>query len=498
MGEDIEEKSDEERVGEAVVEEEEIEGGEDGVNGVGQEVSMDDGVQEVEGDGSMEVEDAVQEDEIVEATEEEMEVQERLRAHVSVSIEDSLGSHHDLEAEEEYAQGLYPEAEEGGMSSNLDESTEEMSLDQVADALHGPGVTYDIPILNLSSNRERGHRDVLQQEHHGRALTDRPSMRRSEWDDDDDDDDDDEDQVWGSSERRTGRDGRGGLVGLGRSALGRHDFSGGSMTAEKRSAAWQRPIVGFDVRPSVGQKVIGRVGHPEVRYGIGTIMSVSKDGGISTVRWEAERGNMREPMQYPSGSFGQYSLELCAPPDLMVGGRYVPSDNPVMFPNKKWLSLSKARINSKATNSQAGDSKAAGDASWADSTVRAQPIAQAASIPALQRNMSIVSSSSKAVPVSLDSVPPIKSESLRLEEERHIIYSLFVRFAAGMTRKRFNGYDPRSLVKQKIESMNLSELLLVLEVLHPRSIPPYLPRMTNLFLGQVIGFSPFSPSPRNP
>lgn len=269
------------------------------------------------------------------------------------------------------------------------------------------------------------------------------------------------------------------------------------MTAEKRSAAWQRPIVGFDVRPSVGQKVIGRVGHPEVRYGIGTIMSVSKDGGICTVRWEAERGNMREPMQYPSGSFGQYSLELCAPPDLMVGGRYVPSDNPVMFPNKKWLSLSKARINSKATDSQAGDSKAAGDASWADSTVRTQPRAQAARIPAMQRNMSSVSSSSKAR-VSLDSVHPIKSESLRLEEERHIIYSLFVRFAAGMTRKRFHGYDPRSLVKQKIESMNLSELLLVLEVLHPRSIPPYLPHMMNLFLGQVIGFSPFSPPLESP
>lgn len=239
------------------------------------------------------------------------------------------------------------------------------------------------------------------------------------------------------------------------------------MTADKRSAAWQRPIVGFDVRPAVGQRVIGRVGHPEVRYGIGTIMAVSKDGGISTVRWEAERGNMREPMQYPSGSFGQYSLELCAPPDLMVGGRYVPSNNPIMFPNKKKLTLSKASI-----NRQAGDSKAAGDASWADSTVRTQPRAQAASIPPMQRSVSELSSSKARV--SVDSVPRIKSESLRLEEERHIIYSLFVRFAAGMTRKRFHGYDPRSLVKQKIESMNLSELLLVLEVIHA-PLPPFCP-----------------------
>lgn len=438
MGEDIEDV-DRLRVAEAVVEEV----GEDGVKGV-------------ERDGSMEVEDDVQDDEVVEATEEEEEVQKRLRAHASVAIEESFGSQLDLDTEEE-VEGFYSEEEEG-LSSFVEDSTEDISLDQIAEALHGPGARYDIPVLNLAGNRGRGHRQGLQQELHGRALTDRPSMRRSEWGVDEEDEEYDDDG--GSSERGWAQGG------LGRGGRGRHDRIQASVAAERRSAAWQRPIVGFDVRPAVGQKVIGRVGRPEVRFGIGTIMAVSKDGGMSSVRWDVELGNMREPMQYPSGSFGQYSLELCAPQDLMVGGRYVPSDNPVMFSNRH-DGKKKVAAPQASKHSQAGEGwTAAGNASWVDSTVRTQATAEGANFPAMQRTISGVSSKRRG---SAYVVTPRKPNTLRLEEERHILFSIFVRFAAGMTRKRFHGYDPRSLVKQKVESMNLDELLLVLEVGHPQS-----------------------------
>lgn len=319
--------------------------------------------------------------------------------------------------------------EETGASEELD-----MSLDQIAEVLHGPGATYTIPIANLpqgSGYLEDGYGryyDDEEEPHMPPMLTERPSRRRGEW------------EGQGSNEK-------------------------GRLTArgEGSSSDWHRPIVGSEVRPAAGQRVIVKEGEPTAAAGLGTVVGVLADGGICQVRWDSERCNLREPMQFATGRGGIYALELCTPQDLMVGRRYVPSKNPVLFPAGRHSLSPTTHRRLHASHGEDANKASAGEFG-SFSSMHGHGISRARSGVSSRRRGSTGVDARSA-----------KCEAHRTDKEREVLHNFFLRFAEGMTRKRFHGYDPRSLRKQKIESMDFHELLSVLEVLNEAVEWPFYP-----------------------
>ena len=70
-----------------------------------------------------------------------------------------------------------------------------------------------------------------------------------------------------------------------------------------------RPVVGLDVAPNVGMRVVGADESPYQAMGLGTVVGTN-EAGMCAVRWDKEHLSARPAAEYCCGRNSIFSLEV--------------------------------------------------------------------------------------------------------------------------------------------------------------------------------------------
>ena len=87
-----------------------------------------------------------------------------------------------------------------------------------------------------------------------------------------------------------------------------------------------RPVVGLDVAPAVGMRVVGADESPYQDMGLGTVVATlerSNEAGMCAVRWDKEHLSARPAAEYCCGRNSIFSLEVAQEDDLLLGRKDV-------------------------------------------------------------------------------------------------------------------------------------------------------------------------------
>jgi hypothetical protein len=190
-----------------------------------------------------------------------------------------------------------------------------------------------------------------------------------------------------------------------------------------------RLVIGKDCKARAGTRVVSADDHQAPSdTGLGTICEVLNEG-LCTVQWDFEKTSARPPRVYSVGHRGVFHLELCLPEDEMTHSKYKPGNSHVLPPHRMSRVMTAQLQGPRPRYTLQEELEPSMKAWYCAGTL------QNYRMPRKQAQKS----------VDRDEVHVYKRET-----QRQILWQLFIRFAQGTQRKRYHGYDPRSLEKQKV------------------------------------------------
>jgi hypothetical protein len=264
-----------------------------------------------------------------------------------------------------------------------------------------------------------------------------------------------------------------------------------------------RPIVGLDVAPELGMRVVGADDSPYQEMGLGTVVRIGEGelAGTCAVRWDREGKSARPPSEYFCGRNGVLHLEVAQSDDVLL--REKDRENLYTLAAASLRShkdeASQARLPQlaapglggsvhprvqSARGAKGGEVNPRGGHATAPATAPAarspradwrppgalgasasagrtgrRPTAASAGAPAAPQAQRRRSQPQRSPAALLPRKTTPSERERQSGENRRALIALFNQHAHGMRRRRFFGYDVAHFTRQTVQSMDLAELL---------------------------------------